>query len=629
MIQDFEEKYEFRSISSTRSDVAGFVMPEPGTITKLKVYSPTGGSALADFDFTFTKNGITQTLPGDDFLRIGNGVLQSIKTGVGIAVAEGDTVGFDLIAISAPSTLFAPIYFIVQFDTGVTYGLELGPEAVADEAARFALTGKTFGDVIRQNDTGELYAVIDPDELDNAGGYLLLITESTGIQLDPEVVADQAARYALTGKTYGDLVKQTDTRKLYAVIDPANLGNAAGYLLLVTEPPNQISQSAADQAARFALTGLTYGDLVKQTDTGGVYVVIDPANLGNSAGWLLLITPTTAGITTAVDVQTYTSGSQNWSKPSGAKIVEVMLWGAGGGGAGGAWFDAGAGVQGGIGGGGGAFIQKTFKAGDLSSTEDVTVGAAGTHGNGATAVNTNGTDGTQGGNTSFGTTVKLAAGGGGGGCRGQAATTTRSGAEGGAASTNTTGIRGLTGAAANQPGRMNPTTTGSGNYTYPVMGNSGGGNQAGQGGVQAEYGGASSASGTSLTNGSNSIYGGASGGGGGCPSSGVTPNGGAGGLAGTWDATNGGGGGTAGTGSATVPTSGGNGAGGSGGRAGSGGGGGGSTTGTNVQAGAGGTGGTPSGGGGGGGAKRSFTGSNTAGNGGDGGAGLAIVITYL
>lgn len=599
------------------------------------------------------------------------------KSGLSIAVTEGQLVEFDMQQKVGSAASFSPITLILEIEVEAQFQPLADPEEVADETARFALTDKAVGDIIKQTDTGTTYVVIDAGELDNDDGYLEIgdleddvievadqtarfaltdldegdIVRQTGngrtyaviditnlgnsagwIQLgDPTRVAtsaaNQTARFALTGLDIGDIVTQTDTGKSYVVTDPTNLNNSSGWLLV--GDPTQVATSVANQAARFALTDLDVGDIVKQTDTAISYVVIDPTNLGNSAGWLSL--GGASGITTACDVQTfsYTGATQTWTKPSGAKAVEVLLWGGGGGGGGGAWFDAGAGVQGGIGGGGGGFIQKTFNAADLSGTEDVIIGAGGTHGNGATAVNTNGTDGTQGGNTTFGTTVKLAAGGGGGGQKGLAAASTRAGAEGGAASTNATGIRGTTGAAANQPGRMNPQTAAGGNFTTPCMGNSGGGNQTGQAGVQTEYGGASSSSNPSLPNGSNSIYGGPSGGQGGPCSSGAPGNGGQGGLAGTWDTTNGGGGGAAGTGSATVPTNGTAGSAGAGGRAGNGGGGGGGTTGTNIQAGAGAAGGTPAAGGGGGGSKRSFTGSNTAGNGGDGGNGYAIVITYL
>jgi len=47
----------------------------------------------------------------------------------------------------------------------------------------------------------------------------------------------------------------------------------------------EISQTVADEAARFALTGLAVGTIVEQEDDASYWIVIDADNLGNSAGW--------------------------------------------------------------------------------------------------------------------------------------------------------------------------------------------------------------------------------------------------------------------------------------------------------------------------------------------------------
>lgn len=119
------------------------------------------------------------------------------------------------------------------------------------------------------------------------------------------------------------------------------------------------------------------------------------------------------------------TASGTWTKPNGVSAdawVIVQCWGAGGGG--------GTGTRAG-GGGGGFFAEKRFRLGDLSSTETVTIGAAGA---------TNG----QGGNTTFGSkltgygggggnSTTLGGGGGGGGpsAKGANASTTAGGAAGG------------------------------------------------------------------------------------------------------------------------------------------------------------------------------------------------------
>lgn len=99
-----------------------------------------------------------------------------------------------------------------------------------------------------------------------------------------------------------------------------------------------------------------------------------------------------------VNVQTFTS-SGTWNKPAAAVRVLVQAWGGGGaGGRNGA-------QDGGGGGGGGGYIQQTFDASTLGSTETVTIGAGGT---------ITGSVGNPGGNTTFGAHLTAYGGGGGG-----------------------------------------------------------------------------------------------------------------------------------------------------------------------------------------------------------------------
>jgi hypothetical protein len=110
--------------------------------------------------------------------------------------------------------------------------------------------------------------------------------------------------------------------------------------------------------------------------------------------------------TDQVNVQTFggpsSSGTFTWTKPVGAKWVEVLMIGAGGGGGSGARYATTSARYGGGGGGGGSVLFVRVHADDLASTETVTVGAGG-QGGAATTTNAQpGTTGTSGTDSSFG-----------------------------------------------------------------------------------------------------------------------------------------------------------------------------------------------------------------------------------
>lgn len=104
----------------------------------------------------------------------------------------------------------------------------------------------------------------------------------------------------------------------------------------------------------------------------------------------------------------YTS-NDTWTKPTGAKVVEVFAIGGGGGGGKASAGAAGTNRPGGSGGGPGGAVIGQFDADDLTSTVAVTVGAGGTAGTVTGAFNAGG----DGGTSSFGSYVS--AGGGVGG----------------------------------------------------------------------------------------------------------------------------------------------------------------------------------------------------------------------
>ena len=305
----------------------------------------------------------------------------------------------------------------------------------------------------------------------------------------------------------------------------------------------------------------------------------------NSTGPKFQMQSQTASSSSA-DIQEFTS-NDTWTKPSGAKVVEVYLFGAGGGGGSGRRDATQAVADGGGGGGGGGFTYKKFQADALGTSETVVVGTGGT-GGAAKTTDGDGNIGSVGGDSTFGTNLLVAKGGGAGGAGVSGAAT------GGAGGVITQGDVTIVGG----------------------VGGAGGDSTDGSQGIDS----------------TNVIS--ARGGGGGAGFDGANPesNGGAGGGFITYYVKTGG---TAGVG-ATATLVGGNGGAGSatspnlliGGVGGGGGGAHGINDSSGVNGGSGGAGGTPGGGGGGGSGKDgSYTGNSGAGA--AGATGLVVIISYF
>ena len=114
------------------------------------------------------------------------------------------------------------------------------------------------------------------------------------------------------------------------------------------------------------------------------------------------------------DYQAYTTaGTFTWTKPAGAKWVEVIMFGAGGGGGAGGRYATSSGRAGGGGGGAGGFLRTTVPASTLNATESVTVAAGGLGGASVTTDTTAGNGAPLGSSSTF--SIYVAAGGSGGG----------------------------------------------------------------------------------------------------------------------------------------------------------------------------------------------------------------------
>jgi hypothetical protein len=161
------------------------------------------------------------------------------------------------------------------------------------------------------------------------------------------------------------------------------------------------------------------------------------------------VTPSGGG-GAGTDYQAYTTaGTFTWTKPAGAKWVEIWLYGAGGGGGSGARYATASNRSGGGGGSGGSYLVSRLAASGLGATETVVVGAGGLGGVSQTVNSTNGLNGANGANTSFSIFTAV------GGALGQAGSSTV-----GAGGTGRTGYAYLGNASASGSGAGGTTATG-------------------------------------------------------------------------------------------------------------------------------------------------------------------------
>lgn len=188
----------------------------------------------------------------------------------------------------------------------------------------------------------------------------------------------------------------------------AGTAGGSGLNVVVTRNDNTIDSNFISTSSAYTWSGL---NAFSATTTMATSTVASSTIVN------LNITGTGGNAARTVDVQTFTS-SGTWTKPSGAKIIEVYAVGAGGGGGSGRKAAAATSISGGSGGGGGSLGFKRFNASGLSATETVTIGAGGAGGAGVSGGDANGNNGSNGGNTTFGTTALIVGKGGSAGLAG-------------------------------------------------------------------------------------------------------------------------------------------------------------------------------------------------------------------
>ena len=141
------------------------------------------------------------------------------------------------------------------------------------------------------------------------------------------------------------------------------------------------------------------------------HVHLNPLPAGGSANQVLAkvdatsyntqwVTPSGGG--SATDYQEFTTpGTFTWTKPAGAKWVDIVMFGGGGGGGAGGRYATSSARSGGAGGSGGTVLAARISASALGATQSIVVGAAGTSGAFASTDTTAGGAGGNGGNSTF------------------------------------------------------------------------------------------------------------------------------------------------------------------------------------------------------------------------------------
>ena len=256
------------------------------------------------------------------------------------------------------------------------------------------------------------------------GDYILFLDGgATGTQ-SKEAVHDLATLFAGTGLTATSSVLAVDSSQTQI--------NAVGTIGTGTWEATDIGvEHGGTGVSSFTDAGVLIGN-----GTGAIQVT----SAGTSGQ---VLTSNGAGVDPTfqdaggggVDLQTFTS-SGTWTKPAGATMVMVELWGSGGGGGAGRRGADGTHRSAGGGGAAGGYTQMLFPASDLSATETVTIGAAGSGAAAVTSDNSNGDYGGDGNRTSFGSSSTRYSASGGQGGYGGFSTSTGSNRSGGHTNTS-------------------------------------------------------------------------------------------------------------------------------------------------------------------------------------------------
>lgn len=491
------------SITMSMFGTLGYAVLEPGT-TRVEVISFTG--VTDNGDGTSTLTGVTRGLnfvapyTGDSSRAVahvgGSGLVLSnpaVYYSKFASLDNDETIAGQYTFTQTPKTSDVPVSPEDIVNKTYVDALALGT-TTTDRLIVAATAGETVaaGNLVYFDLTDNEWKKTDADTAATVEGVMLGIAQGSGTNGN-----------AITG---GVLIHGVDTNQTGMTQgDPMYASNTAGGIASSAGTTSRVI-GIARSATNLYFDPFFYYVSTSAVPTSFVSTSAGAADSGKgvklNASGLVDITMTGQ----YSDVVEFTS-SGTWTKDANLEFIRVQAWGAGGSG--------GSGAAGG-GGGGGSYVEATFLASQLASTETVTIG------DGGTAV-TN-ADGNAGGNTTFGSLLTAYGGG-----KGSSSAGSGAGAGGGGAGTYSAGSNaGADGGQGGDPvgSAGGSSAAGTGNTGF---GGAGGGDQGFNGGSSAIGGGGG---GGDQGTGGNSVYGGAGGGGGGGALGGTSRFGGNGGRGG-------------------------------------------------------------------------------------------------
>lgn len=349
------------------------------------------------------------------------------RTNLGLGTMATQAASSYLLVSSAAAT-----YYPLTNPAGYITSASLTGYALQNGTSAFSVTGST----IRSVDGSDNFAALDQGVLNfgNLGsgvsgltvsGSQITFADSTtqttaGIGEAP-IDGNQYARYNGTWATVsggGGGGSGTLTLAGSALYDSSTSSNVSDLSITGTFTANSVQAGIGGLTITYLSGGvLTFSDGTFQSSAGITEAPIDGNNYARLNGsWAAV-----AG-GTGTDLKVYgnatTAGTFTWTKPAGAKYIEVWLFGGGGGGGSGAMQATTSGRAGGGGGGGASYLFASIGADAVPSSVTITVGAKGTGGASRTTVGS-GSNGSAGGASSFGSIFRAF-----GGSQGNGGTTT-------------------------------------------------------------------------------------------------------------------------------------------------------------------------------------------------------------